>query len=300
MELWAGEGSTGEGVKRGDSGHVPWDSSTSCAVAAEPQSSQDAPAPPPARGTTGTPGSGSPAQCRSPGPGGHPVHGGMEGLCSGARALPITTVRARAAQAEAAPAAAGPPGWRGGGSRPPCRGTDPALAAAGGRGGDSAANGSEQLQPRGVVQCGHKPRSICQVGSCHCTPLHPQPGPPKNRAPDRAVRGSQKVLSHLRAHLAGKAPPDNGESFWQKSHQHTAPQKLPWWSYQAGVRAALMPGEQHQWGQGQRPRQRSRSDTHPLVKYPEYASSGPGREPGTDPSWGIHSGGIRARPTATG
>lgn len=218
------------------------------------QSSRDAPASPPGMGHHGHPWATSPLPAAGPpGPGGHPVHGGVEGLRSGARALPITTVRARAAQAEAAPAAAGPLGWRGGGCRPPCRGTDPALVAAGGRGGGSAMNGR-----RAAAATWHGAARLQTAVNLPGweLPLHPSStpnaAPPKNRAPDRAVRGSLSFVPP--PSTPGKAPPDNGESFWLKSHQHTAPQKLPWRSYQAGAHAALMPGEQHQWGQGQRPR----------------------------------------------
>ena len=67
-----------------------------------------------------------------------------------------------AEQPEASPAAAtccGTPGLAG--RRVPallCRGADPALVAAGGRGGGSATNSSGQPQPRGMVQRSHRPR----------------------------------------------------------------------------------------------------------------------------------------------
>lgn len=60
------------------------------------------------------------------------------------------------------------------------------------------------------------------VGAAIASPRQP---PPKNRASERGVRGSQSFLSHLRTHPADKAPADNGESFWLESN-HAAPQKL--------------------------------------------------------------------------
>lgn len=154
------------------------------------QSSRDAPASPPGMGHHGHPWATSPLPAAGPpGPGGHPVHGGVEGLRSGARALPITTVRARAAQAEAAPAAAGPPGWRGGGCRPPCRGTDPALVAAGGRGGGSAMNGRRSSRSH-VARCStaaNRGESV-RVGAAIAPQQHPQRGPPKEQSPRQSCK----------------------------------------------------------------------------------------------------------------
>lgn len=129
---------------------------------------------PAGRGVTGAPGEGSPPSRRALPTlchtslgvrgllrarwdgGGRPAVPGAVGV----QALLVMTGESSGRAARAAPAAAicrGTPRLEGGGGSHPCRaGGRPRFGGHGGRGGGSAVHGSEQRQPRGTVQRGHK------------------------------------------------------------------------------------------------------------------------------------------------